>query len=141
MVLFLEERGPAQATTACCTLTTDVSRAWVRTSCTLRGLVVSHDDSRRRTSSTALANTAGPINRRWTSSSYTTAPRVRQQPQHRRPVTDHRVAALHRIPCSLPLPHNGESGASHWQEGGGSAQMGQSICKPDDHLGGGEDPL
>ena len=66
-------------------------------------------------------------------------PRVRQQPQHRRPVTDHRVAALHRIPCSLPLPHNGESGAS--QEGGGSAQMGQPICKPDDDLGGGEDLL
>ena len=35
---------------------------------------MSHDDSRRRTSSTALANTAGPMNRRWTSSSYTTAP-------------------------------------------------------------------
>ena len=100
---------------------------------------MSHDDSHRRTSSTALANTPGPMNRRWTSSSYTTAPRVRQQPQHRRPVTDHRVAALHRIPCSLPLPHNGESGAS--QEGGGSAQMGQPICKPDDDLGGGEDLL
>jgi hypothetical protein len=80
-----------------------------------------------------------PINRRWTSLSYTTAPGVRQQPQHRRPVTDHSVAALHRIPCSLPLPHNGESGAS--QEGGGSAQMGQPTCKPDDDLGGGEDPL
>ena len=32
-----------------------------------------------------------------------------------------------------------DNGAS--QEGGGSAQMGQPICKPDDDLGGGEDPL
>ena len=101
---------------------------------------MSHDDSRRRTSSTALANTAGPDEQALDVVVVHHRPRVRQQPQHRRPVTDHRVAALHRIPCSLPLPHNGESaGAS--QEGGGSAQMGQPICKPDDDLGGGEDPL
>ncbi len=100
---------------------------------------MSHDDSRRRTSSTALANTAGPDQQALDVVVVHHRPRVRQQPQHRRPVTDHRVGALHRIPCSLPLPHNGESGAS--QEGGGSAQMGQPICKPDDYLGGGEDPF